>query len=234
MAGNQVELASTCWLSRHSRHQSSSRSEHDRGSQAHVHKFVVRCHSSLKIWNVRYHSSLRIFTQTPHKTNANVPFPGHRAPMPSLRGIKQETMPLPQTPRTARKLLRSRSATVSPSRGRKNKLRTIFASNLGNLHLTYRTGEWKYEFKTSTLTTRILIFLFDEAEQKARTRDFYTYVGPGSDGSKTDKLSLNLKFNPQNTAIFLRATTDEKDSLHIIQHVRILAYRTEQRSTRRY
>ena len=37
----------------------------------------------------------------------------------------------------------------------------------------YRSGEWKYEFKTSS-----------------------TYIGPGSDGSSADKLSLDLEFNP--------------------------------------
>ena len=157
-----------------------------------------------------------------------------RAPVPSLRDIKQETLPLPQRRWEQREncfVLVLRPSVLRADR--RNKLRTtIFASNLGNLHLIYRTGEWKYEFKTSTLTTRILIFLLDKAEQKGRARDFYTYVGPGSDGSSADKLSLNLKFNPQNTAISLRAATDEKDSLYAIQHVRILAFRTEQRSAR--
>ena len=65
----------------------------------------------------------------------------------------------------------------------------------------YRTGEWKYEFKTSSLTTAIPNLIFDEAEQKCKNRIFRMYIGPGSDSSSADKLSLDLKFNPRNTAI---------------------------------
>ena len=89
---------------------------------------------------------------------------------------------------------------------RRNKLRvTLVASNLSNLVPIHRTGEWRYEFKISSLTSRILNLLFGEVEQKGRTRDFYMYVGPGSDGSSAHKLSLNLKFNPQDTGISLRS-----------------------------
>ena len=59
--------------------------------------------------------------------------------------------------------------------------------------LLYRSGEWKYEFKTSSPTTT--------AEQKGKTRHFRTCCRPGSDGSSVDKLCFNLKFNPWDTAI---------------------------------
>ena len=60
----------------------------------------------------------------------------------------------------------------------------------------YDPGEWKYEFKMSTFTTTILNLLFKEAEQKGKIRNFRMHIGPGSDGSSADKLSLDLKFNP--------------------------------------
>ena len=53
----------------------------------------------------------------------------------------------------------------------------------------------------SKLTAKILNLLFTEAEQKGKTRDFRVYLGPGSAGSSTDKLSLDLWFNPWDTAI---------------------------------
>ena len=68
----------------------------------------------------------------------------------------------------------------------------------------YELGEWKYEFKMSSFTTTILNMLFTEAEHKGKTRHLRTYIGPGSDGSSADKLSLDLKFNPWDTAITFR------------------------------
>ena len=68
----------------------------------------------------------------------------------------------------------------------------------------HKPGEWKYEFKMSSFTTTIPNLLFAEAEQKGKTRNVRTYVGPGSDGSSADKLSLDLKFNPWDTAITFR------------------------------
>ena len=64
----------------------------------------------------------------------------------------------------------------------------------------YKLGEWKYEFKMSSFTTTKLNLLFTEAEQKVKTQHFRMYIGPGSDGSSADKLSLDLKFNPWDTA----------------------------------
>ena len=68
----------------------------------------------------------------------------------------------------------------------------------------YEPGELKYEFKMSSFTTTILNLLFTEAEQKGNTRNSRTYIGLGSDGSSADKLSLDLKFNPWDTAITCR------------------------------
>ena len=65
----------------------------------------------------------------------------------------------------------------------------------------YELGEWKYEFKMSSFTTNILNLLFAEAERKGKTLHFRMYIGPGSDGSSADKLSLDVKFNRWDTAI---------------------------------
>ena len=46
--------------------------------------------------------------------------------------------------------------------------------------------------------------LFGEAEQKGKTRNFLMYIVLGSDGSSANELSLDLKFNPWDTAITFR------------------------------
>ena len=79
----------------------------------------------------------------------------------------------------------------------------IFASNLCYRCLSMNL-EWKYEFKMSSFTTTILNLLFAEADQKGKTRNFQTYIGPGSNSLSADKLSLDLKFNPWDTAITFR------------------------------
>ena len=48
-----------------------------------------------------------------------------------------------------------------------------------------------------------VIFVHDDGA-KWKSHKFRTYIGPGSDGSSTDKLSLDLKFNPRNAAISSR------------------------------
>ena len=68
----------------------------------------------------------------------------------------------------------------------------------------YEPGEWKYEFQMLSFSTTILNLLFTEAEQKGKTRNFRAYIGLGSDGSSADKMSLDLKFNPWDTAITFR------------------------------
>ena len=68
----------------------------------------------------------------------------------------------------------------------------------------YNHGEWKYEFKMSTFTTTILNLLYAEAEKMGNMRHFRMYIGPGSDGPGADKLSIDLKFNPWDTATTFR------------------------------
>ena len=68
----------------------------------------------------------------------------------------------------------------------------------------HKAGEWKYEFMMSSFTTTILKLLFAEARQRGKTRNLRTYIGPGSDGSSADKFSLDLKFNPWDSAITFR------------------------------
>ena len=68
----------------------------------------------------------------------------------------------------------------------------------------YEPGEWKHEFKMLPFTTTILNLFFTEAEKKGTIRNFRMYIGPGSDVSSANKLSLDLKFNPCDTAITFR------------------------------
>ena len=54
----------------------------------------------------------------------------------------------------------------------------------------FEPGEWKYGFKMTSFSTIILNLLLTKAERKGKTRIFRMYIGPGSDGSSADKLSL--------------------------------------------
>ena len=54
------------------------------------------------------------------------------------------------------------------------------------------------------IRAHILNAFFDVAERKGKTRNCRTYCIPGSDGSRADKLSLDLKFIPWDTAITFR------------------------------
>ena len=56
----------------------------------------------------------------------------------------------------------------------------------------------------SSFTTTIPNLLFEEAERNGKTRNFRMCIGPGSDGSSADKLSLDLKFNLWDTAVTFR------------------------------
>ena len=72
----------------------------------------------------------------------------------------------------------------------------------------YELGELKYEFKMSSFTTTILNLLFTEAEQKGKTRIFRMHL------DVADKLSLDLKFNPWETAITLVVSIISSFKLH--------------------
>ena len=109
-------------------------------------------------------------------------------------------------PETTGEVFRSLSETTIPSR---EPLEQVAGGDFRRqLELTappYRSGEWKYDFKMSKLTAKILNLLFTEAEQKGRTRDFRMYIGLGSAGSSTDKLCLDLRFSPWDIAITHRS-----------------------------
>ena len=81
----------------------------------------------------------------------------------------------------------------------------VFRMQLESTVPLYKPGEWKYEFKMALLYTTILNLLFTEAEPRGRIRHFRVYVGPGSDGPSTDKLSLDLRFDPWDTAVTQRS-----------------------------
>ena len=76
-----------------------------------------------------------------------------------------------------------------------------------------KPGEWKHEFRMSTFTATTLNLFYAGAEKKGKIRSFWMYVGPGSDGSSGDKLSLDLKFNHH---LQVQMPFDEQDSLHAI------------------
>ena len=80
----------------------------------------------------------------------------------------------------------------------------------------------------SKLTLKMLNLLFTEAEQKGKTRDFRVVIGPGSDGSSTDKLSLDLGFNPWDTAITHRSEWHSVSKTVFTQHEPSGSWCTEQ------
>ena len=75
----------------------------------------------------------------------------------------------------------------------------------------------------------MLNLLFTEAEQKGKARNFRMYIGSGSEGSSADKVSLDLKFNPWDTAITFQARMafDEQDSLHAVRSIRNLVHMSQ-------
>ena len=80
----------------------------------------------------------------------------------------------------------------------------------------------------------MLNLLFAEAERKGKTRNFRMYIGPGSDGPSADKLSLDLKFNPWDTAITFRPEWRSMSTTVFTQYdlFRILAHRADRRLAR--
>ena len=105
-------------------------------------------------------------------------------------------------PETENEVLRASSETISPSHGPlEHVVDGDFRKQLVLSVPLYISGGWKSEFKTSSLTSTILNLIFAEAGQKGKTQNFRMYIGPRSDGSSADKLSLDLKFYPRNTSI---------------------------------
>ena len=68
---------------------------------------------------------------------------------------------------------------------------------------------------------------FDEAEQKGKQRNFRTYIGPGS---RADKLSLDSKFSPWDTAITIRREWHALCKTAFAQHGPLELRSTEQSS----
>ena len=115
----------------------------------------------------------------------------------SSRSLCPPTKAATETPcshsETENEVIRSCSETISPSR---EPLEYVAA---GDYHeqlvlsvSTYGNGGWKYEFKTFFFVTTILNLIFNEAEQNGKSHNFRAYICPGSDGSSTHKLSLDL------------------------------------------
>ena len=92
--------------------------------------------------------------------------------------------------------------------------RAIHASSLAVPQ--FKLGEWKYQFKVTSFTRTILNLLYTEAEDKGKTRHFRMHIGPGSDGSSADKLSLDLKFNPWDTATTYRPEWRSMHKIHAV------------------
>ena len=80
----------------------------------------------------------------------------------------------------------------------------------------------------SSLTTRMLSFFFADAQQKGKTRNFQTYIGPESDGWSADKLSLDFRFDPWDTAITQRLEWRSMNKTIFTQYDPSEAWCTEQ------
>ena len=69
----------------------------------------------------------------------------------------------------------------------------------------YELGEWKYEFKMPSLIDYDKTeFALRRSGAEGKTQHLQMHIGPGSDGSSADKLSLDLKFNSWDTAIIFQ------------------------------
>ena len=109
--------------------------------------------------------------------------------------------------------------------------RAIHASSL--VVPQYKLGEWKYQFKVTSVTRTIMKLLYTEAEDKGKTRHFRMCIGPGSDGSSADKLSLDLKFNSWDTAITFGPEWRSMSKIHAVRPIRNLVHMSERRVARR-
>ena len=90
-------------------------------------------------------------------------------------------------PETENEVLRSSSKTISPSHGPLEHVADDdFHKQLVLCVPLYRSRERMSEFKTSSLTMRILNLFLAEAEQKGKSHNFRMYFGPGSDGSSAE------------------------------------------------
>ena len=146
------------------------------------------------IWNARHHSHVKVSILRPYGMHIDVLVPRQR--VRNLVLVPRNWNPASKT-RPSRELL-------------------FFRRQLEASVPVHKPGEWKYESKMSSVTTTILNLLFAEAEQKGKTRNVRTYIGPGSGGSSADKLSLDLKFNIWDNCDYFSTcmALNERDSLY--------------------
>ena len=104
-------------------------------------------------------------------------------------------------PETENEVLRSRSETNSPSHVPLEHVTDGDFREQLELSVLYFCTDLENGSTSSRclLTTTMLNLLFAAAEQKGKTQNFRTHIGPGLDGSSANKLSLDLKFYPRNT-----------------------------------
>ena len=142
-----------------------------------------------------HHKHMKTIVPKPLGTEAVVLVPRHRAGVFVLLQRQRAKHPFSHS-ETENEVIRSCSETVSPSREPLEYASGDCHQQLVLSVSTHSNSGWKYEFKTSSLTTTILN-LINVAEQNGKSHNFRTYTGPGSNGSSIDKLSLDLKLNPQ-------------------------------------
>ena len=72
------------------------------------------------------------------------------------------------------------------------------SSSCRYLSITLENGNTNSKCRRSL--RQLVNLLYAEAEKMGKIRNFRMYIGPGSDGSSADKVSIDLKFNPWDTA----------------------------------
>ena len=119
-----------------------------------------------------FHESARALAACFHTGEKPCRRPGAPSTRPCSSAEKLVEKPCSRSETTS-EVFGSRSERISPSRG---PLELVADGHFRKqLELTvplYRSGEWKYEFKTSSLTMTILNLFFAEAEQKGKTLKF--------------------------------------------------------------
>ena len=113
--------------------------------------------------------------------------------------LKVDPCPRP-VERSGKSVRHTSTETSLPQSSRSKLSRRALAGSSSCLYLSVSLETTSNELKMSTFTTTILNLLYAEAEKKGKIRNFRMYVGPGSDASSADKVSLDLKFNPWDAA----------------------------------
>ena len=147
----------------------------------------------------------------PHRINVDVLVPRHRVRI--LYGRRQQMVrrcrvPIPPSPPDRSRIHTEKLESVSKTQPSSEPVEQVVDGDFRKQFVLsvpqYELVECKYEFKMSSFGTTKLNLLFTEAEKKGKIRNYRMYIGPGSGGSSADKQSLDLKFNPWDTAITVR------------------------------